>query len=368
MVQSSESRAALRELIALLEEIDERYLGDEWGVAGVRRPARRLPQRREHARGRLLPRLRQRPGAAVLPADRDAAPARCSATTPTRSTTRAPVRADRTYRVTGNMAGAVYLSFTVEKGTAEGGYSTETAGVLRDARLRRRAPTAASRSSSAAAPATDNWLELPDRRVGAHRALLLRGGRAGRRRPEPRSCRSTIETARTGRTAGAVGRRVGRGGLATGRDVPAQPHARASRSPANVSSPRGCRRRRTCSRRPSCPATSRSPRSTPRTRWRRTCSARRGARDDRPLARVPRSPTCRSGTGTSRPTTTSHRPARPEPGEHDARARRSLPHRDRARGPGRAQLDRHRGARLRDGVLAVLPARRRDRDAAGERS
>jgi hypothetical protein len=44
----------------------------------------------------------------------------------------APVRDDRTYRVTGNLAGSVYLSFTVEKNTAEGGYSTETAGVLRD--------------------------------------------------------------------------------------------------------------------------------------------------------------------------------------------------------------------------------------------
>ena len=29
-----ESRRALHELIALLQEIDERYLGDEWGSAG----------------------------------------------------------------------------------------------------------------------------------------------------------------------------------------------------------------------------------------------------------------------------------------------------------------------------------------------
>jgi hypothetical protein len=34
--------------------------------------------------------------------------------------------------VTGNTAGAVYLSFTVETNSAEGGYSTQTAGVLRD--------------------------------------------------------------------------------------------------------------------------------------------------------------------------------------------------------------------------------------------
>jgi hypothetical protein len=44
----------------------------------------------------------------------------------------APVQADRAYRVTGNMAGSVYLSFTVEMNTDDGGYSTQTAGVLRD--------------------------------------------------------------------------------------------------------------------------------------------------------------------------------------------------------------------------------------------
>ena len=69
-----ESRRALHELIALLQEIDERYLGDEWGRAGVRRHRRRLPQRRQHDRGRLLPDLRHRPGAAVLPADRQPQP------------------------------------------------------------------------------------------------------------------------------------------------------------------------------------------------------------------------------------------------------------------------------------------------------
>jgi Protein of unknown function (DUF1214) len=42
------------------------------------------------------------------------------------------VRDDRAYRVTGNLAGCAYLSFTVEVNTAGGGYSTQTAGVLRD--------------------------------------------------------------------------------------------------------------------------------------------------------------------------------------------------------------------------------------------
>ena len=83
----SESRRALRELIALLQEIDERYLGDEWSAPmfgdlpdGFRSVA-------THARGWLLPDVRERSRAAVLPPDRDAARARCSATTPMRSTT-----------------------------------------------------------------------------------------------------------------------------------------------------------------------------------------------------------------------------------------------------------------------------------------
>ena len=95
----------------------------------------------------------------------------------------APVRADHSYRVTGNMAGCVYLSFTVELGSADGGYSTQTAGVLRDADFDM-APTAASRSSSAVRP-RGQLAGAPGGRVRAHRALLLRGSRPGGRRPEP---------------------------------------------------------------------------------------------------------------------------------------------------------------------------------------
>jgi Protein of unknown function (DUF1214) len=131
MMPDSESRRALRDLIALLEEIDERYLGDEWGAPafgdlhdGYRSVANTLE------------------GALFLMFDCD--PER-PFFRPIVSRTRkmlgdnpdalyysAPVRADRAYRVTGNTSGCAYLSFTVEKGTDEGGYSTQTAGVLRD--------------------------------------------------------------------------------------------------------------------------------------------------------------------------------------------------------------------------------------------
>jgi hypothetical protein len=44
----------------------------------------------------------------------------------------APVRAGIEYLVRGNLAGAVYTSFTLEAGAADGNYATATAGVLRD--------------------------------------------------------------------------------------------------------------------------------------------------------------------------------------------------------------------------------------------
>src|SRR5690348_7775258 len=125
------SRRALRELIALLEEIDERYLGDEWSAPafgdlsdGYRSVANILEggfflmfdsdARRPYFRP-IVTRSRKMLG-----------------DNPDALYYSAPVRSDGAYRVTGNMAGCAYLSFTVETDTAEGGYSTQTAGVLRD--------------------------------------------------------------------------------------------------------------------------------------------------------------------------------------------------------------------------------------------
>jgi hypothetical protein len=126
-----ESRVALRELIALLQEIDDRYLGDEWGAPAFGDLADGFRSVANTLEGGLF---------LMFDSDADRPFFR-----PIVSRTRkmlgdnpdalyytAPVRADRAYRVTGNTAGSVYLSFTVEKDTGEGGYSTETAGVLRD--------------------------------------------------------------------------------------------------------------------------------------------------------------------------------------------------------------------------------------------
>ena len=129
-----ESRQALRELIALLQEVDERYLGEEWSapmfgdlpdgyrsVASLLEGALYLTFELDAERPffrRIVTRSRK-----MLGDNADAI------------YYTAPIRSDRAYRVTGNLAGAVYLSFTIERESGEGGYSTETAGVLNDDRI-----------------------------------------------------------------------------------------------------------------------------------------------------------------------------------------------------------------------------------------
>jgi Protein of unknown function (DUF1214) len=153
-----EARRALRELIALLQEVDERYLGDEWSAAGFGD----LPDGFRSVANMLE-------GGLFLMFDAD--PER-PFFRPIVSRTRkmlgdnpdalyytAPVRDDRTYRVSGNLAGCVYLSFTVEMNTVDGGYSTQTAGVLRDSDFDV-APDGSFELFFGGAARDRNWLEL----------------------------------------------------------------------------------------------------------------------------------------------------------------------------------------------------------------
>jgi hypothetical protein len=127
----SESRRALREVIALLQEVDDRYLGDEWSAPmfgdlpdGYRSVANMLE-------GGLFLWFESDPERPffrpIVSRSRKMLGDNADAIYYT-----APVRSDRAYRVTGNLAGSVYLSFTIERNTSEGGYSTETAGVIND--------------------------------------------------------------------------------------------------------------------------------------------------------------------------------------------------------------------------------------------
>lgn len=125
------ARAALRDLIALLSEVETRYCGDEWGVIDTNDTADCIRSVMHTLEGALFLMFESDPERPFF--------------RPIVSRTRkmlgdnpdaiyytAPVRDDRTYRVSGNTAGAVYLSFTVEIHDADGGYSSQTAGVLRD--------------------------------------------------------------------------------------------------------------------------------------------------------------------------------------------------------------------------------------------
>ena len=147
-------------MVALLQEIDERYLGDEWSAPAFGD----LPDGYRSVASLLE-------GALSLNFEAD--PER-SFFRPIGSRTRkmlgdnpdavyyaAPIRDDRAYRVTGNRAGCVYLSFTVELGSQNGGYSTATAACSATP-TSTSARTAASRSTSVDEARPRNWLALPD--------------------------------------------------------------------------------------------------------------------------------------------------------------------------------------------------------------
>lgn len=131
MTPPTAARAAFGELLALLHEVESRYCADEWGVLDANDAADCIRSVMHTLEGGLFLMFESDPERPFF--------------RPIVSRTRkmlgdnpdaiyytAPVRADRAYRVHGNTAGSVYLSFTVEVGSQEGGYSTQTAGVLRD--------------------------------------------------------------------------------------------------------------------------------------------------------------------------------------------------------------------------------------------
>jgi hypothetical protein len=72
-----------------------------------------------------------------------------------------PVAPGREYIVRGNIAGAVYTSFTMEAGAAGGAYATETSGVLNDRDID--VDAEGNYEIRLGGPAADrNWLAIPD--------------------------------------------------------------------------------------------------------------------------------------------------------------------------------------------------------------
>lgn len=127
----SATRQALHELIDLLREVDQRYLGPEWN----------LHSDADIAEGtRAVMHMLQGGLASHFEDDPDH-PTFRKIVTPTRKFTgdnpdaiyfEAPVRHGLVYRVRGRTAGAVYVSITVETGPRDGTMGTGTAGVIND--------------------------------------------------------------------------------------------------------------------------------------------------------------------------------------------------------------------------------------------
>jgi hypothetical protein len=153
-----ESREAFHELLDLLREMSERYAGPEWLVQEPDDVGEALRAVLHLLEASLLTRMESNPEHPwlrkwPLPTRKflgDNADAIYYETA---------ISPDHSYRLRGNMAGAVYVSITVEAGAVDGGFSQGTAGVINDTRF----DVAADGSFEirlGGEPAERNWLAL----------------------------------------------------------------------------------------------------------------------------------------------------------------------------------------------------------------
>lgn len=155
----SESRRAFHELLDLLRRLDETYLGPDWLVHSSADVAEGLRAILHLLQGGLVTYFEDDP-------DR---PEFRRIVTPSRKFTGdnadtvyydAPVSPALTYRVRGNVAGAVYFSLTVEAGASDGRFGTRTAGAINDTELEI-APDGSFEVIVGGERRETNWLALP---------------------------------------------------------------------------------------------------------------------------------------------------------------------------------------------------------------
>jgi hypothetical protein len=153
-----ESRKAFHELLDLLRELDERYAGPEWGIASPDDVGESLRAVLHLLEASLVTRMESHPEHPWLR----------EFPLPTRKflgdnsdavyweTAIAP---GHEYRLQGNVAGAVYVSITVECGALEGEFPRETGGVINDEQFDV-APDGRFEIRIGGEPAERNWLPL----------------------------------------------------------------------------------------------------------------------------------------------------------------------------------------------------------------
>ncbi len=130
----SESRRAFNELLDLLRELSDRYAGPEWLVQEPDDVGEALRAVLHLLEASLLTRMESSP----------AHPWLREFPLPTRKFLgdnadaiyyETAISPDHTYRLRGNMSGAVYVSITIEAGAPDGGFSKNTAGVINDSQF-----------------------------------------------------------------------------------------------------------------------------------------------------------------------------------------------------------------------------------------
>ncbi len=156
----TESRRAFGDLVEMLRAIDSQYLSAENGIT--------TPG--DDADGhRFLMHLLESAVTMAFESDPDHPDLR-RIVTPTRKALgdnpdaiyfEAPLNPARTYRMRGNLAGAVYTSITVEAGPTDGGYGTRTAGVINETQFDV-APDGSYEVTLGGPAQERNWLALPD--------------------------------------------------------------------------------------------------------------------------------------------------------------------------------------------------------------
>lgn len=127
----SQARTALHELIDALQEIDQRFLSEEWMMSSAEDVAEGVRAVAHLLQGGLVSWFEEDP---THPSFR-------RIVTPTRKFMgdnadavyyEAPIRPGLRYRVRGNLSGAVYVSITLEGGNRDGSFGGATCGVIND--------------------------------------------------------------------------------------------------------------------------------------------------------------------------------------------------------------------------------------------
>ncbi|MDD9852946.1 MAG: DUF1214 domain-containing protein [Deltaproteobacteria bacterium] len=127
----TKTRRAFHTLLETLAEVEERWAGPEWGLRSKAEVAEAHRALMHILEGGLVTFFENEVEHPIF--RRIVSPTRkFTGDNPDALYFDAAIRANRAYRVRGRMDGAVYVSFTVEMGSEDGGMSTRTGGVLND--------------------------------------------------------------------------------------------------------------------------------------------------------------------------------------------------------------------------------------------